>query len=31
MTVGTPKKEDGSAYLKYIFEAAKDIVCHTND
>ena len=31
ITVGTPKKEDGSADLKYIFEAAKDIVCHIND
>jgi len=31
ITVGTPEKEDGSADLKYIFEAAKDIVCHIND
>ena len=29
--MGTPKKEDGSADLKYIFEAAKDIACHMND
>ena len=31
ITVGTPKKEDGCADLKYVFEVAKNIACHMND
>ena len=27
--MGTPKKEDGSADLKYMFEVTKDIECST--
>ena len=29
--MGTPEREDGSADLKYIFEAVKDIACYMNN
>ena len=31
ITVGTPKKEDGNADLKYVFEVAKDIASYMDD